>query len=270
MAGSDARFVGTIPAKYDAHLGPFLFEPYAKDFVRRIPFAPGSKVLELACGTGILTRRILEALPHDGQLMATDLNQPMLEYARGRLPGNGRLGWRAADATALPFPDSSFDRVTCQFGVMFFPDKPAAFREAWRVLRPGGELAFNVWDSLEANPSARIPHETVSRFFPANPPTFFQIPFGYFDRNEIRAELAGAGFEGVEIEDVTLAGTSPSALHAAAGLVEGCPLIVALQERGVTDPRPIVEAVGRELAAAFGEAPLICTLRAIWARARKA
>src|SRR5438093_3635799 len=143
MAGSDTKFVGSIPEKYDKHLGPFLFEPYAADFVRRVVFPKGCRVLELACGTGILTRKILESLPGDGWLTATDLNEPMLAHVRGRLKSDPRLEWRTADASKLPFPDDSFHRVVCQFGVMFFPDKLVALQEARRVLKPGGEFAFN-------------------------------------------------------------------------------------------------------------------------------
>jgi SAM-dependent methyltransferase len=269
MKESDTQFVGSVPRKYDAHLGPFLFEPFADDFVKRTTFPKGCRVLELACGTGILTRRILEALASDGKLTATDLNPPMIEQAQSRVGPDPRLEWRVADAMSLPLPDASFDRVACQFGVMFFPDKPGAFREALRVLRPGGEFAFNVWDSIPRNRYVQVTHERVASFFPGNPPTFFQVPFGYHDRDEIRSSLQGAGFTGIRMAEVVLESGSPSALHAAVGLVEGSPLSAAVQERGVTDPAPIVQAVAKDLAAQFGDAPMRCTLSGLWVAGTK-
>lgn len=262
--GSDAKFVGSIPEIYDRCLGPFLFEPYAVDFAGRLGFGAGGRVLELACGTGILTRALLKSLPRDGRLVATDLNQPMLEHAQRRLGADPRLEWKLSDAMKLPFPDESFDRVVCQFGVMFFPDKAAALAEARRVLRPGGEMAFNVWDSPARNRYVEMSDAVVGGFFPGNPPTFFQVPFGCHDRKVLQALMEGAGFAKVTVEEVVLDATSPSAADAAKGLVEGCPLIVQIQERGVRDPQPIVEAVASRLAAEFGSSPLRCKLGALW------
>ena len=264
MAVSDAQFVGSIPEKYDAYLGPFLFEPYAADYARRLTLPENVRVLELACGTGILTRRIAEALPESGRLIATDLNQPMLDHAQRQVGPDSRLEWRAADAMKLPFPDESFDRVVCQFGVMFFPDKPAALREARRVLKRGGELSFYVWDSPGQNPYAEMADTVVAGFFPANPPTFFQVPFGYHDRETLRSNMEEAGFTSIRLVEVALEGKSPTAMEAAVGLVEGCPLIVAIRERGVNDPRPIVEAVAKRLASVYGDSPLRCQLGAVW------
>src|SRR5687768_13476190 len=110
-----ARFTGSIPAFYDRHLGPVLFEPYARDLARRLLGHEGVRVLETACGTGITTRRLLERQPASGRLVATDLNQAMLDHARSSLPGDARIEWRTADAQALPFPDASFDAVVMQF-----------------------------------------------------------------------------------------------------------------------------------------------------------
>jgi len=269
MAGSDAKFVGSIPEKYDAYLGPFLFEPYAADFVRRMALGEEERLLELACGTGILTRRIAAVLPGSARLTATDLNPPMLEYARRKLPPDARLEWRVADATKLPFPDAAFDRVVCQFGVMFFPDKLAALRETLRVLKPGGEFSFNVWDSPQKNSYVELADAVVAGFFPGNPPTFFQVPFGYYDQDVIRSTMVEAGFTEIRFSEVALESQTPTAMDAAVGLVEGCPLIVGIQERGVTDPRPIVEAVAKKLAFAFGDAPMRCKLGVVWTAGKK-
>jgi SAM-dependent methyltransferase len=269
MSGSDAKFTGTIPEKYDTYLGPLLFEHYAAHLAGKLALSPDCRVLEVACGTGVLTRRLLQALPPKGTLVASDLNPGMLDYARGKVGPDTRLEWKVADAMKLPFGDASFDVVAIQFGVMFFPDKVAALKETKRVLKPGGTLVFNVWDSMEHNLSAKIVHELGMRKFPADPPKFFLVPFGYYDVGRIRADLQAAGFTGVLTEEVPYEATSPTAKHAAIGLVEGCPMIVALQERGVTDSAPFVAEAEKLLAEAFGDSPMRTSLKAIWVNGRK-
>ena len=150
MTDRSAQFTGSIPAAYDRYLGPMLFEPYAADLVARVAVPSKAAVLELACGTGILTQRLRRALPVTVTLTATDLNEPMVAYARGKMP-NAPVTWQQADAQQLPFPDGAFDAVACQFGFMFVPDKAKAFGEVRRVLKPHGLLAFNVWLGLEEN-----------------------------------------------------------------------------------------------------------------------
>ncbi len=268
MSGSAAKFTGSIPEKYDTYLGAFLFEHYAAHLAGKLSLSPESRVLEIACGTGILTRQLLKVLPTKGTLVATDLNPGMLDYARGKVGPDPRLEWKQADAMKLPFADASFDVVAIQFGIMFFPDKVAALKEAKRVLKPGGTLAFNVWGSLEDNLSAKIVHELGMRKFPADPPKFFLVPFGYYDLERIKADLNAAGFTDFRSEDVPHVVTTPSAKHAAIGLVEGCPMVVALQERGMTDPAPFTEEAAKLLAEAFGEAPMRTSIKAIWIGAR--
>ena len=147
---TDQTFVGAIPEIYDQYLVPLIFEPYAVDLAARLARLPLTTVLELAAGTGVVTRRLALGLPATVAITATDLNQPMLD--RAAAVGTSRpVSWRLADALELPFADASFDAVVCQFGAMFFPDKPRAFAEARRVLKPGGTFIFNVWDRIEAN-----------------------------------------------------------------------------------------------------------------------
>src|SRR5262245_54795147 len=161
-----AAFVGSIPANYDRYLGPLLFHGYADDLAARLPVSPGMRVLEVACGTGILTERLVRRLGGRGTVVATDLNEAMIAHAQRRIPACPGLEWRQADGMRLPFPDGSFDAVVCQFGLMFFPDKSTGVREAYRVLRPGGTYLFNVWDRIERNVVTRIAHETIATFFP--------------------------------------------------------------------------------------------------------
>jgi ubiquinone/menaquinone biosynthesis C-methylase UbiE len=259
---SHAQFVGSIPQHYDRHLGPVLFEPYARDLARRLEGPSPKRILELACGTGILTRELRSRLPK-ASIIATDLNEAMIEYALTRPDAASGITWRAADMSALPLPDHSFDAVVCQYGVMFVPDKPAAMREAKRVLAPGGTFLFNVWDSLERNRFARITHSVVERLFPADPPSFYRTPFSMHDGVEIRALVEAGGFSAVEIESVSIQSQAPSAAEFARGLVEGNPLFTAIQERGTVPVEKVREEVAQALADELGERPVRVALNAI-------
>jgi ubiquinone/menaquinone biosynthesis C-methylase UbiE len=271
MSQPIARFAGSsIPETYERHLGPLFFEPYALDLVARLrPAGPGeTRILELACGTGRVTRQLLARLPSDGSLVATDLNEAMLTVARSHVAPSPRLEWRTVDAMALPFPPASFSNVVCQFGFMFFPDKASAARGIAAVLRPGGQLLFNTWDSLDQNPLARLAHETIAAFFANDPPRFYPVPFGYHDAGAIRRTLEESGFSEIEIERVPITAEAPSAEHAAIGLVRGSPVQNEIQERGTTDSEPIVRAVAAALRGACGDSPLRVPMQALVVSAR--
>jgi len=250
---SAAEFSGSVPGFYDRYLGPVLFEPYAVDLVSRLPTGDRLRVLEIACGTGIVTRRLRESLADSATLVATDLNEPMVAYARNAVPAAG-IVWQQADAQALVFDDGSFDAVVCQFGFMFLPDKVQGFREARRVLTSGGLLLANIWHSMEANPVAGAIHTTVARLFPADPPGFMETPYGYHDTHRIRADMAEAGWEDVQLETVRVQGHGPSAAEFAAGFAMGSPLTHELAERGA-DPDAVVRALTDALVPIGGEHP---------------
>jgi len=260
----NAAFGGSIPENYDRYLGPSFFEPYANDMAARMDPTRHHRVLEIACGTGIVTRRLRKRLATDASLVATDLNPAMLALAQNTSVKN--VTWREADATTLPFADASFDAVVCQFGVMFFPDKETAFRETHRVLSPGGVFLFNVWDSLEHNPAARTAHETIGAFFDRDPPSFYETPFGFHDPELIRRLLRGAGFEEIKVSIVSLPCRSPSAAEFAIGLVRGTPVATAIEERGASVD-PILRAVEKKIGERFGVAPLETTMQALVCRA---
>ena len=263
MADQHTQFDGSIPEKYDEHLGPLLFEFYARDLARRVTVPAGGRVLEIACGTGISTAFLREALPDSIEIVATDLNKAMLDVAYAKRGDLANVRYQPADAMDLPFGDQDFDAVVCQFGLMFLPDKPAGMHEAARTLKPGGLFAFNVWDSHDRNPIARIAHETIGSFFVEDPPMFLMIPFSFHDIDSIKDLLAGAGFAGIDVNVIPTVVERPSARHVAIGLVEGTPGIHEVHERATASPNQVVDAVAEELRDAFGDAPLRAPLQAI-------
>jgi SAM-dependent methyltransferase len=270
MADQNAAFVGDIPGNYDRYLGPLLFHDFADDLAGRLRLKPGMRVLETACGTGIVTQRLLERMRGHGTLVATDLNDAMIAHGRGHVSAEpGLVEWQTADATKLPFPDGSFDAVVCQFGLMFFPDKAAGIGEAFRVLKPGGRYLFNVWDTLARNPVTRITHETVATFFPADPPMFYTVPYSLHDPEPTRALLERAGFGQIAWTHLEKTGTSPSAADATVGLIEGNPILGAIMGRRPEALPDIKQAVARNITAELGDHPVRSALRALVFTARR-
>jgi ubiquinone/menaquinone biosynthesis C-methylase UbiE len=259
MENYAASFIGNIPEEYDRGLGPMIFVDYAADIARRVASLAPSHVLEMAAGTGIVTRRLRDLLPESTLLTATDLNPPMLNVARSKFRPDERVDFQPADATNLPFLDGAFDAVVCQFGVMFFPDKDRSYREAHRVLAPGGRYLFSVWDSHRHNPFGRIAHEVVGSFFPADPPQFYQVPFGFHAIDPIKESLIDAGFTDIRIHVVALEKEILDAASFARGLIYGNPLVDEIRIRGGIHPDQIVSALTEALcreSAASGRMPL--------------
>ena len=201
MLEADKLFAGSIPENYDRYMVPLIFEPFAADLAQRAASLSPGAVLEIAAGTGVVTRALAPRLSPAASYIVTDLNQPMLDYAASRQPADSRIKWRQADALALPFEDAAFDLVCCQFGAMFFPDRLSAYREAKRVLKASGHFMFNVWDRIEENVFADDVTKALARIFPNDPPRFLaRTPHGYHDTALIRRELEDAGFSRVVIE----------------------------------------------------------------------
>lgn len=250
---TDRLFAGSIPQLYERHLVPLIFEPYANDIAARVGQRSPSSVLEIAAGTGVVTRRLAAALPASTTIVATDLNQAMLDEALA-LGTSREVQWRQADAMQLPFPDESFDLVVCQFGAMFFPDKPKAFSEARRVLRPGGAFIFNLWDSIEHNEFADAVTSALARLFPEDPPQFLaRLPHGFGDRDAIAAQLLEGGFAR-RPEFTTLAARSRagSAQEPAFAYCQGTPLRNEIEARNAERLEEATEAAAREIARRFG------------------
>src|SRR5947208_911749 len=233
MSDADKVFAGSIPENYDRHMVPLIFESYARDIAQRVAALSPKAVLETAAGSGVVTRALASVLAPDARYVVTDLNQPMLDYAKAKQGADSRIRWQTADAQALPFEDAAFDLVCCQFGVMFFPDRPSAYREARRVLKPGGCFLFNAWDRIEENLFADDVTNALAEFFPNDPPRFMsRTPHGYHDTTLIRGDLAKAGFSDVAIETREAQSRAPSARHAALAYCQGTPLRNEIEARG--------------------------------------
>ena len=263
MPVNNAAFVGSIPENYDRYLGPVLFDPYAADLVARLDLPAEPTVLELACGTGIVTRRLRDQLGSGARIIATDLNDAMLSYASGKFTPEDAIEWKQADATDLPFDDQSFDAVVCQFGMMFFPDKEKALREAYRVLKPGGTFLFSVWDDIEYNELPHIAHTIISDFFEDNPPDFYEVPFSFHDVETISSLLLATGFLEPEFCLLRLMAESESAEEVAKGLVHGNPVINALRERSESSIPQIEAAVAEVVAVQCGDSPVCAKMQAL-------
>ena len=256
-------FAGSIPEVYDKYLVPLIFEPYAIDLSTRLSRSPPAKLLELAAGTGAVTRRLALELPGT-EITATDLNQPMLDRA-GSVGTSRPVSWRQADAQSLPFANAAFDAVVCQFGVMFFPDKVRAFAEARRVLRPGGRLLFNAWDRIEDNEFAAVVTDALANMLPPELPSFVKrIPHGYHDARTIARDLSLAGFAAApDIETVTARSVAASPRVVAIGYCQGTPLRAEIEAQGPAKLDEATERAERALAGRFGSGAIEGRIQAI-------
>jgi ubiquinone/menaquinone biosynthesis C-methylase UbiE len=260
MTEVTSQFIGSIPENYDTGLGPNIFHDYGEDVARRAGETGAADVLELAGGTGIVSRKLRDALAPEARLVVTDLNAPMLEVARNKFVDGERVEFMPADAMDLPFDDAAFDLAVCQFGVMFFPDKIASFREAARVLKPGGRYIFNVWGSNAANPYSQCAYDVGARFFPDNPPRFYLVPFSYHDLQAVRADLQAAGWTKIEQETIPLRKKVMNTEAFARGIVYGNPIIEEIRLRGGVDPDVFLKTLITEFHGRFGPEPFTMPL----------
>lgn len=247
MAGAAPSFAG--PQYYNDCMGPVLFEPFAADLSQRLPPRPPGDVLEIACGTGLLTKRLRERLAPSSTLVATDISAPMLDYARAKLAGSDGIEWRQADAMTLPFGDGRFGAVVCGFGFMFMPDRQAALKEARRMLVKGGILLFNVWDRIERNPHALANAAVLERLFPGQPEMWFRTPYEMHDVDLLHRLLEGAAFVAkcIEAKRVAIADADPRSI--ATGQIRGTPRSALIEQRGIA-----LDAVIEQVAAALIQA----------------
>lgn len=268
MSGNDKAFTGSIPRIYETYLVPLIFNDYAADIARRAAQALAlsavegpKRVLEIAAGTGVVTRALVAALPATTEIVATDLNPAMLEQAQSI--GTSRpVEWQQADALQLPFPDHSFDVVVCQYGVMFFPDKAKAHSEVRRVLKPGGAWIFNVWGDLKNNEIADAIEFGLAKFFPNDPPRFLsRAPYGYFDTAVIGKDVAAGGFTATpSIDTLDVRSRAPKASDPAVGYCQGSPLRGEIEARGALEHA--TDAATAEIEKRFGAGPIDAKIQA--------
>ena len=263
MVATDKLFAGSIPELYDRYLVPLIFDAYASDLAAQIATTSPRDVLETAAGTGVLTTAMVSRLPAETRIVATDLNQPMLDYAAAKPPLQGRVTWRQADALALPFENATFDVVTCQFGAMFFPDKVNGYSEARRVLRPRGHFLFNVWGRIADNHFADVVTDALATLFPQDPPLFMaRTPHGYHDVAGIREDLSAGGFKNISIETIDHISKASSARDVAIAYCQGTPLrneILARDAARLEEATNVAEAA---LAKRFGSGAIEGLIRA--------
>lgn len=266
MVDGAAAFGGSMPEYYDTILGPAQFEAFGADLVRRLPVRPKGDVLELACGTGIVTLRLRERIDTMFRLVATDLSEAMLAYAKNKV--KGKIDWRIADAAALPFKDETFGVVVCGFGVMFVPDKQKLYGEARRVLLEGGTLLFSAWESLELNKQGAAANAVMEELFPHDPEMQFpRVPYSYHDVARICGELDAARFGDIRVDHVTIEIKAPSARAYATGQVRGTPRGALIEKRG-RKADEVIEKIAEALAAVGGSEPFKCEGHALVVQAK--
>jgi SAM-dependent methyltransferase len=266
MPRDDAHplFTGSIPQLYEGYLVPLIFRPCATELALRVAQHRPERLLELAAGTGALTRQLAQVLSRETVIVASDLQQAMLDEAAGR--GTERpVTWRPADAMHLPFGDGVFDVLVCQFGVMFFPDKARAFAEAWRVLRPGGVLLFSVWDTLADNEFADCVTEQLARLYPDDPPRFLaRVPHGYHDVPTIARDLAAGGFEWEpQVETFTTRSRAGSPREPAVAYCQGTPLRNEIEARDPQGLARATDAAAEAIAKRFGSGRVDARIQAL-------
>lgn len=269
MVDTKANFTASMPEYYDRCLGRAWFEGFAADLAQRLPLEPSGDVLEIACGTGLVTRHVRERLDPKVRLVATDLSPAMLAYARRKLENAKGIEWRDADAAKLPFRDGEFGAVVCSFGFMFVPDKDAAFSEAHRVLRQDGLLLFNVWQGLDKNPHVRASAEVVEGLFPGDAEMRFRTPYEMGDHALLRRLLDRARFGEVKIEDKSLPIDGVSARTIATGAIRGTPRSLLIEQRGIALD-DVIDKLTAALTTIGGADPYRGTAHAVVIEARRA
>ncbi|MBB3929396.1 SAM-dependent methyltransferase [Kaistia hirudinis] len=268
---ADVMFQGRVPELYDRLMVPLIFEIYAQDVAARVAALKPRDVVEIAAGTGAVTRELAKSLGPDTRVTVTDLSEPMLEVAQSRQAPDSRFRWQAADAMALPFADDSFDVAVCQFGVMLMPDRAAAYGAARRVLRPGGHYLFAVWDMIERNAFAAAVEAALADIFPGAPVDFLRrLPHGYYDAAVIKAELAGSGFADIAIDTVARTSRADTALAAATAYCQGTPIRGEVEARSPGSLAAVTERVAAAFAARFGDGPIEGPISALIVSGRKA
>jgi len=261
-------FSGSIVRKYDQYSGPLFFEPYAIEVASRIDSSSIGYAVELASGTGRVTRHLRKALRPEARLIASDISADMLAVAREKLEEE-RIEWQMINAEQLPFEDNSVDLLVCCFGYMFVSDKVRAFAEAFRVLKPGSMLILTTWDKLESLGASQTYRKIVKKYLTEKLPESFNLPYSMCEEAEIKQLLRHAGFSKISIERVAKLAESPTALDATIALSQGGPIYNEIMKRNPAWYDEIKVTLERELSEKYGVAPMIAPMSAIVSQAWK-
>lgn len=234
MAQDRWQLTGDGPENYERHQVPGVSAPLARIFLEQLPLQPGQRILDVACGTGIVARQAASIAGAAGRVVGVDLNSGMLEVARRNTPAKGAgIEWRQGDARLLPCPVASFDVVVCQQGLQLFTDKIGALREMHRALAPGGLLGVCVWRTIEHSPCDLAIAQALARHLGAAAAERFQAPFGFGEADALRAAITEAGFRDVDVRAVIVMRRLRSPEESIPGLLAGTPigpLVAALDE----------------------------------------
>ena len=268
---NSVQFNKSIPQKYEDYLTPFIFDPYAEDLVERIGIKPGmtnlKNVLELACGTGSVTRQLPAHLPPTAQLLATDLQPDMISAAKisiaKRHLSASNLAWDTVDMTNIRYEDTRFDLIVCQFGLMLVPEKLKALTEMNRVLKPGGRLLSSVWSDIRHNQIWDITGSVIESFTGTNPMLQDPGPFSMADVNIGLEELKKAGFPDAKVTTVDKTGKITTAAMAVKGITEGLPVWMAISQKDPSLPAKVQAALELELVNRLGDHPFQSSLQAL-------
>jgi len=263
MAESHSAFIGEIPLNYEKFLGPLIFNEYATDLANRISVPKGGLLLEIAAGTGMATRQLRDSISQDVRIVATDLNEDMLNVAKGKFEDSENIEFQIANALDLPFDDATFEAVACQFSVMFFPDKLLSLQEAARVLKPGGKFHFNIWDSFKHNHLIQTVNKIVAEYLPENPPDFYNVPYGYYEIDVIKNLLFEAGFADIEISVLPRISATEEARDVAMGYILGTPVRLQIEQYAPESLLKIVDAVEHAVGREFGYKSIKAKMQAI-------
>jgi ubiquinone/menaquinone biosynthesis C-methylase UbiE len=268
LAAQDLAFTGSVAGLYERLLVPLIFQFYADNVADGVAALSPARILETAAGTGVVTRAMAKRLPR-AEITATDLNPAMLDQAKLRLGDSKNVKWAQADALKLPYENGQYDVAVCQFGVMFFPDRTAGYKEARRVLKPNGTFFFSVWDRIEDNEFADVVTREMGKLFPADPPVFLaRTPHGYHDLARIRADVAAAGFGDIQLEPLAAVSRAKSARDVAVAYCEGTPLRGEIEARDKSALGRATELATAALEKRYGSGPVEARMKAIVVTAR--
>ena len=258
---------GNPPANYERFFVPAIGAPVATDLIRHAALRPGERVLDVACGTGVVARLASQQVGATGTVAGLDINPGMLAVARSATPPGMSIEWHEASAEAMPLDDASYDVVLCQMGIQFMPEKHAALREMRRVLVPGGRLILNV-----TGPTPRpltIMREALAQHIGAEAAGFVNQVFSLHDTAEVENLVGGAGFHDVSVQSDTKRLRHPAPTEFLWQYVQSTPLAVAVAQ--VDDDRR--EAFERDVVAQWQEfvedRALVVPVRMVVATARK-